>query len=84
VLITRPGYADIIERSCRGLAFGRMRRVRLSHLTRRDIASILRQPPFSVQHERALLSIVQLSGGNPGRWRGTGRASVPGHRPGVR
>ena len=65
VMTTRPGYADVIEQSCRGLAFGRMGKLGLSRLTRKDIASILRQPPFSLQYEAALLSIVQLSGGNP-------------------
>jgi hypothetical protein len=65
VLIARPGYDDVVERAQRRLAFDSPEKIRLSPLGRRDVVTLLRQPPFELQREGTLLSIVQLSGGNP-------------------
>jgi len=65
VLIVRPGYDDVVERARRGLAFDSLEKIRLSPLGRKDIVNLLRQPPFELKREGTLLSIVQLSGGNP-------------------
>jgi hypothetical protein len=65
VLIVRPGYNDVIERALRGLAFDNPEKMRIPHLGRKDIVALLRQPPLELKREGTLLSIVQLSGGNP-------------------
>ena len=65
VLIARPGYDDVIERARRGLVFDEPVKMRIARLGRKDIVTLLRQPPLELKREGVLLAIVQLSGGNP-------------------
>jgi hypothetical protein len=65
VLIVRPGYGEVIQRALCGLAFDNPGKMRIPHLGRKDIVTLLRQPPLELRREGTLLSIVQLSAGNP-------------------
>lgn len=65
LLIARPGFQDKIAANLDRLLAKPLHQHTLRPLRSREIAAILREPPFSVTRESLLAAIVDASAGNP-------------------
>lgn len=66
IFAVRPGHASAIDGALAGLAFPSPANVSLGVLGRRDLATMLKNPPFEIERDAMLARIIALSEGNVG------------------